>query len=68
MINTSLYIKDNKKLISLFLIFFASRIIIYFTFIDQTSLTLDNNYLTALNDNFFDYFKCSFKNEVTVLR
>ena len=56
MINTSLYIKDNKKLISLFLIFFASRIIIYFTFIDQTSVTFDNNYLTALNDNFFEYF------------
>ncbi len=56
MFNTNQYLRDNSKLILFFLIFFSSRIIIYFTYIDQTSLTFDKNYLTALNANFFEYF------------
>ena len=56
MLNSNLYLNDNKKLILLFLIFFLSRIFVYFTFINQTSVIFDDNFLTALNDNFFEYF------------
>tara|TARA_B110000008_G_scaffold60248_1_gene59838 strand:- start:9078 stop:10592 length:1515 start_codon:yes stop_codon:yes gene_type:complete len=56
MLNANLYFTNTKKLILFFLIFFISRLIVYFNFIDQTSIGFDKNFLIALDNNFLEYF------------
>lgn len=56
MLNANLYFTNTKKLILFFLIFFISRLIVYFNFIDQTSIVFDKNFLIALDNNFLEYF------------
>jgi hypothetical protein len=56
MIDRNSYNSESKKLILFFLIFFISRLIVYFTFIEQTSINFSNQFRTALDDNFFEFF------------
>ena len=47
----------NLKKISIFLIiFFFSRVIIYYNHINHSTLDFNSDYLNALNDNFLEYF------------
>lgn len=52
----SLFFISTKKVILFFIFFFISRYIVYLNNIQQIDVNFSQNYITALSDNFFEYF------------
>lgn len=47
---------SNNKILFLLITFFISRYIVYFDYILPKEIIWDESFLTALNENFFEYF------------